>query len=179
MTNRFLISDTHFGHENILKYESRPFANAAEMDAAIIANWNSKVGADDIVFHLGDVSFHDKFETAKIMCKLNGRKILIMGNHDGRSRNWYLDVGFSQVSSFPIIIDKFWMLSHEPLYMNAAMPYCNIHGHIHSKKMTGANYFCVSVEHTGYGVILFEDIKKGFVTPEDVEEPVCMPHRGA
>lgn len=80
--NIFFISDTHFGHENILKYCDRPFKNAKEMDEVIIANWNSVVDRNDIVYHLGDFSFAEPTQYTK---RLNGNIILILGNHDKQS----------------------------------------------------------------------------------------------
>ena len=49
-------SDLHFNHLNILKYEpkSRPFENVAEMNEALIKNWNDRVKPEDTVFVLGD-----------------------------------------------------------------------------------------------------------------------------
>ena len=55
----FMISDTHFGDERILRYENRTFSSVEEMDKAIIENWNQVVGEEDMVFHLGDVSSYD------------------------------------------------------------------------------------------------------------------------
>lgn len=75
-------SDTHFGHTNIIKFCNLPFENAQEMDEEIIHNWNRVVGKEDIVYHLGDVSFRNKQETISIFKQLNGRKHLIQGNHD-------------------------------------------------------------------------------------------------
>ena len=63
-------------------------------------------------------------------------------------------------NKYPIIYEKFWMLSHEPLYVNKNMPYCNIHGHIHSLKCDSKHYFNVSVECINYKPINFEKIKK-------------------
>ena len=53
----FFTSDTHFGHENIIKYCKRPFKDVKEHDAELIRRWNEKVPEDGIVFHLGDVAF--------------------------------------------------------------------------------------------------------------------------
>ena len=69
----FVTADTHFGHENILKYEHRPFPNVHVMDKRLIGNWNSVVGKNDIVYVLGDCSFHTKADTEKIIKKLNGQ----------------------------------------------------------------------------------------------------------
>ncbi|HVJ53859.1 MAG TPA: metallophosphoesterase family protein [Aliidongia sp.] len=75
-------SDTHFGHENIIGYSSRPFACIDEMDAALIRNWNDRVAPDDEVWHLGDVAFRNAKATEGYLGQLNGRKHLVWGNHD-------------------------------------------------------------------------------------------------
>lgn len=165
MAERYLISDMHFGHGNIIKYENRPFADATEMDAVMIKNWNSIVRTDDLVYVLGDVSFYPKEKTHEIMKQLNGHKLLILGNHDlGRSETFWKDVGFEFVSKYPVCLDDFYWLSHEPMFLTASMPYVNIHGHIHSKTMstntTPNQYVNVSVEHTNYTPLDFKTIKK-------------------
>lgn len=53
----FFTSDTHFNHTNIIRFCNRPFKDVAHMNETIIANWNSVVGPDDIIFHLGDFLF--------------------------------------------------------------------------------------------------------------------------
>jgi Predicted phosphoesterase or phosphohydrolase len=155
-----MISDMHFGHANIMKYENRPFVSVEEMTDAIIKNWNSTVKRDDKVFVLGDVSFYDKEKTKEILDKLNGTKVLILGNHDNeRSTQWWYDVGFDEVYKYPIIYNNFYILSHEPVYLNENMPYANIHGHIHHLKYDSKQFFNVSVECINYTPIKFEDIK--------------------
>ena len=80
----FIISDTHFNHANIIKYCNRPFKDTKEMDEMMIKNWNETVSNKDIVLHLGDFGLGKKEYIASIVKRLNGKKILIMGNHD----NW-------------------------------------------------------------------------------------------
>lgn len=168
MSKVFMISDHHFGHGSIIDFESRPFQDAAEMDRVMMERWNSVVGKDDKVFHLGDFSFLNKEKTQDILSRLNGCKILIMGNHDrGRSRSWWLDAGFQEVSEYPIVFGGFYLLSHEPLYMNKHMPYVNVHGHIHGQKYEGKSYFNVSVEHWNYTPIPFEEIRAAVVDSEE------------
>lgn len=75
-------SDTHFGHANIIRYSKRPFKDVNEMNEALIANWNAKVKADDIVWHLGDFAFLPPAQIEAILVRLNGRKHLCFGNHD-------------------------------------------------------------------------------------------------
>ena len=156
---RFMISDNHFGHKNIINYESRPFENTDEMEKEMIKTWNETVAKDDEVFHLGDFAFLGKEKTKEIVSKLNGKIHLILGNHDHKPIKYYLECGFETVSAYPIILDGFWILSHEPVYLNKAMPYANIHGHLHSTELTG-NYFNVSVELINYKPVDFEKIKR-------------------
>lgn len=80
--NIFFTSDLHFCHSNILKFCSRPFNSIEEMDEALIANWNSVVRENDIVFDLGDFAFAPNWRWKEILERLNGVHYLIMGNHD-------------------------------------------------------------------------------------------------
>lgn len=81
----FFTSDLHFGHKNVIKYCNRPFASVEEMDESIIENWNKTVSKKDIVYVIGDFSFHRPEKTLEIFHRLNGHEIhLIAGNHDKR-----------------------------------------------------------------------------------------------
>ena len=154
---KYVIADTHFGHENIIKYENRPFPNAQEMDKVIIDRWNNTVNKDDTVYHLGDVflcSTDKQFET---MNQLNGNIILIKGNHDNQTDTKLIDrLGFKEVHDRLLLKDKF-ILTHRPIELNH--DYLNIHGHTHSQRENDVNHFCVSVEMIGYqpcSLMLFE-----------------------
>lgn len=168
MSNIFFISDHHFGHKNIIDYESRPFAGVAEMEAYMIDKWNAVVSKNDKVFHLGDFSFLNRERTKDIVGRLNGTKFLVLGNHDrSRTRSWFLDVGFHEVSEYPIVFGQFFFLSHEPMYMNRHMPYVNVHGHIHGQKYEGNSYYNVCVEHHDYTPVAFEQIRDAVVVSEE------------
>src|SRR5579884_154506 len=82
----YFSADHHLGHENIIKYCSRPFASAGEMNAALVANWNAVVVPDDTVHVLGDVVMGRREESMPLIGQLCGHKILYPGNHD---RCWY------------------------------------------------------------------------------------------
>lgn len=163
MPKVFFIADTHFGHKNIIAYENRPFATVEEMDKELIRLWNETVQQDDTVFLLGDFSFYNKERSAEICRQLQGNKLLVLGNHDGHPPQWYRDCGFQEVYNYPIIYAGFWMLSHEPLYINQNMPYGNIFGHVHGNPAyadASSNSCCVSLERTGYRPLEFDEVKR-------------------
>ena len=148
----FAIADLHFGHANIIKYCNRPFEDTNEMDRVLIKNWNETVSNNDTVLVLGDVGFGSKEYIASLIKQLNGKKILIMGNHDNWSEQTYRDMGFHTVSRFPILWNDFYLLSHAPLILSETTPYFNLYGHVHndSRYVDTASSKCVSVERIGY-----------------------------
>lgn len=171
----YVIADTHFGNDDsIIRYENRPFRNSDEMKGKIISAWNQIVNPEDTVYHLGDFSSGLSLEETKsIMQQLNGRKILIMGNHDRHLtlRQW-LEAGFDEVYPMPVIYDGFYMLSHEPLYVNWASPYANIFGHVHSNpayKDVSPRSFCACVERCEYKPVDFEKIKAAIFEADSKE----------
>jgi calcineurin-like phosphoesterase family protein len=79
----YLTADTHFGHPLMLTACNRPYKNVHEMNRGLIDNWNAVVNPEDTVWHLGDFAMKsDAREIAEIFYALNGRKNLIIGNHD-------------------------------------------------------------------------------------------------
>ena len=151
----FIVADTHFNHKKILEYENRPYGSVEEMEKSLIRNWNSVVGKEDTVYHLGDFGFCNIDSTSSILSRLNGNKNLIMGNHDRRhSIRWWMDAGFNKVYDKPIIYRKFLVLSHEPPeYFNTNTPYIWIYGHVHGCELyqtTTKNSICACVERWDY-----------------------------
>lgn len=165
MNRTFLISDTHFSDSQIIKYEKRPFKDMQEMNSNLIDNWNSVIKKEDTVFHLGDFANPNlnEDEIKNIVNSLNGKIILIMGNHDFHfSKEKWEDLGIYQAIQYPIIFKDFFILSHYPLYINENMPYANIFGHVHnnpSYKDFSNQSYCVSVERIHYIPISFSKIK--------------------
>ena len=161
MAKAFLIADTHFGEERIRRYENRPFASAAEMDSELISRWNAVVSCEDTVYMLGDFGA-DGYER-DILGRLNGRKLLIKGNHDTKSNEEYRALGFLEVYDYPIIVDGFWILSHDAIYVNENMPYANLFGHVHNSpiiKDFSKQHYCVSAERIDYTPIDFDEVKR-------------------
>ena len=71
------ISDLHFGHKNIIRFDNRPFQSVEEMDETLITNWNNKINKNDTAYILGDISWYPKDKTAEILSTLKGNKYLI------------------------------------------------------------------------------------------------------
>ena len=177
MTNRFVISDTHFGHENSwAKFKLndgctplRPYTSTEEMNEDMIAKWNAKVGPKDVVYHLGDVVINKKY--LPILDRLNGSKRLIMGNHDIFGVKEYLKY-FTELYGCRVFVDKF-ILTHIPLHPDSITErfVVNTHGHYHANKVMWTNpisgkheedprYFCACVEQTGFAPLSFEEVEE-------------------
>ncbi|MEH7116113.1 metallophosphoesterase [Neobacillus vireti] len=169
----WLTSDTHFDHINIMKYEpsrSERFKDNIEMTEKLIENWNKEVKTNDLIFHLGDVFFCKADRMKEISDRLNGRKILIRGNHDkGYSNTKFRNLGFEVYNYY--FIDDF-VLSHYPqneaalkVAIDKGLLRGNIHGHVHSQieGLDQSIYKCVSVELTDFKPITLFDVKKEFI----------------
>lgn len=131
----YFTSDQHFGHFNIIRLCSRPFETVEEMDEALLSKWNAKVKADDTVYILGDLFFRAA-KVEPILKTLNGRKHLIVGNHD---HTWMKRVEasdyFASVQTLKEVeVDgRVLTLCHYPMlsYPQARRGYM-VYGHIHN-----------------------------------------------
>lgn len=156
MANIFLISDTHFGHENIIGYCARPFSCAAEMDEVIVSRWNDVVRPQDHVYHLGDVAM--KKTQLSIVKRLNGHKRLVFGNHDIFEAKDYLAAGFEKVCGMRVIDGC--IFTHIPVHPESLGRFtANIHGHIHNAEAYPRPYLNVSVEAIDYRPVSFDALK--------------------
>lgn len=158
----YFIADTHFFHKDIIDICDRPFVNLHAMHEYLIRYWNYTISENDEVYICGDFAIGSKDEIADILSKLNGRKYLIMGNHDTLSIKDYYEIGFEKVYDKPVVLDNFWILSHEPLFMTPSMAYVNIFGHVHNNPIYSnysTHHFCVCVERLNFRPILFDTIK--------------------
>lgn len=97
-SDTWIASDHHHNHKRIGEFEPSRIVRATELgyesyEQMLIANHNQLVKPDDIVLFLGDFSFSSP-QPAK---NYNGRKIIIIGNHDTRGDHAYYDAGFEFV----------------------------------------------------------------------------------
>jgi len=95
MGRLWIVSDTHFGHANIINYANRPFDSLEEMNDELIRRWNERVKPADSVIHLGDFCFKnsaggksgegDLKDSEYYLKQLNGRVTILEGNHDAHN----------------------------------------------------------------------------------------------
>lgn len=176
-SNVYFTSDTHFCHESIINYCDRPFETSHEMDETMIERWNSKVGKDDIVFHLGDFCFGGPPKWNRVLDRLNGHIYLIKGNHDERNLKDNVSQRFKFVTyQMRINIDGWTVyLNHYPFlcYGGAWSPerlVVQLFGHCHSSpKNTGLDYkrlincfpgqYDVGVDNNNFYPISWHEVK--------------------
>lgn len=137
MVKIFYISDTHFGHRNVIRFDERPFEAVEEMDEALIENWNKAVGKGDIVYHLGDFCWGKTDEWERLLPRLNGSITLIKGNHDLKRMPQNAKRYFADIKDYKEIKDngRRVILCHYPIlaYKSSYDPNTYmLHGHVHS-----------------------------------------------
>lgn len=133
----YYISDLHFGHKNIIKFDERPFQSAEEMDAKIIENWNNVVKNGDNVYVVGDMFWCKMDNAIEILNSLNGNKFLVKGNHDRCHDGRFLKK-FIKVSEYMEVDDdgRKVVLCHYPIpyFKNHYYGWYHLYGHVHATK---------------------------------------------
>lgn len=128
------IADWHYGHKNILDIDNRPFKSVEEMNQALIDNWNTEVRTDDTVYILGDMFWCKPSEAIPVLNQLNGKKILIKGNHD-RVGNAEFDKCFERIVDYLEVDDdgRKVVLCHYPIpcFKNHFRGWYHLYGHVH------------------------------------------------
>ncbi len=162
----FFTSDTHFAHANIIEYCGRPFPDVEVMNRTMIERWNARVRPSDTVYHLGDFAFGPADNIGFFLSYLNGKKILIVGNHDRsvpRMRkfafeavadHWHIDMNDLQL-----------LLTHKPVRESMEHPpfTFNLHGHVHGTYARRGKHINVGVDVRGF-------------EPKTLEELLAWPH---
>lgn len=135
MTIRY-IADMHFDHADIIAYDNRPFNTVAEMNEALIANWNAVVGPEDVTWILGDFCAGGADRWMEILSRLNGRKCLITGNHDDSAAVEATAHLFEDVAAYREIVDgdRHVVLCHYPIpsFRDHYFGWYHLYGHVHT-----------------------------------------------
>jgi len=176
----WIISDTHFVHENILSFTDndgnliRPgFDSVDHMNEYMIEKWNSVVKPGDIVYHCGDVVIGPKDKFLPLFKRLNGSKRLIVGNHDDIKFMAKKEL-FTKIMMWRMFREFGLLLSHVPLHESSLRRgppghehdpeynknmLLNVHGHIHQNESPPGPYRCVCVEQIDYTPVNIEDLR--------------------
>lgn len=182
--NIWISSDPHLGHTNILKFtdgdgnliRGNKFSSTNEMNEYILEKHNSVVKPGDIFYCLGDVMFGDKDYFKSLWPKFNGRKRLIVGNHDDIK---FLSNGsfFEKVLMWRMFPEFKLLLTHVPVHPSNLKIYAvesgyeegdvatvqktfvNVHGHIHQNDSPPGPYRNVSMEVINYTPINIEELR--------------------
>lgn len=163
-------SDTHFNHDNVIRYSSRPFQNLEEMTEAMIVNWNAAVAHGDTVYHLGDFALSWGKKHAQvidsILARLNGQKWLIVGNHDRdevtKNKRWVavkdyheIKVDLGGLHKQRIVMCHYAMKVWNQIHRGAWM----LHGHSHGNLIDeGGKIMDVGVDCNNYRPINLEEV---------------------
>lgn len=166
MSRVFFTSDLHFGHENLCK-ELRGMS-AEESNELIINNWNKVVTKRDLVYVLGDISMEKPDQIAQYISRLNGRIVVIGGNHD--TRECCLTLNKLGIPVLGCLKYKGFICTHAPVHpYEVERPHKqlfrgNIHGHIHCNEESdlGHLHYNVNTELHNYTPILFDDLVADF-----------------
>lgn len=172
-SSTWLISDTHFGHDNIIKFQQRPKNHEIHM----LGLWLKLVRENDTILHLGDVTMSAGREVQKywlaVIKRLPGRKYLLLGNHDKQPAHVYEEYGGFTV--IPEFVQARVAFTHRPI--SNLWPaeqltnwVVNVHGHTHSNVPTPEHdgilfdkmYVNVCVEHTNLGPVQVGNLLPGW-----------------
>lgn len=152
-------SDTHFSHAKIIEFCGRPFANVEEMDREMVARWNARVQPGDTVYHLGDFAFGPADNIEIFRMQLNGKIVLLVGNHDRSLRR--MSQSFQSVAHqahFELQGLRL-LLSHKPRPIDPYPPFdYHLHGHVHEKYARRGNQINVGVDVRGFAPATLEEL---------------------
>lgn len=132
----YYIADLHFGHQNVIRFDDRPFTDTKQMEETLIRNWNERVTPEDTVYVLGDAFWKSEVDSIRIIQQLNGHKHLIQGNHDrihGRLRFYWESIErYAEINDGDTLI----ILSHYPIpfYKNQHYGAVMLYGHVHNTR---------------------------------------------
>lgn len=172
-------SDPHFGHKNIIKFCDRPFSDVKHMERVLISNYNKVVGMCGVTLWVGDCFFLPFNKSKAILDKLNGRKLLVSGNHD-RSNARMAEMGFELVTDELVLHmeGKTCRVNHFPyapsnpddehpsdvrflhLRPEKKTGEVLIHGHTHDKRKVNGNMIHVGVDSWDYAPVPREEVEK-------------------
>ena len=156
-------SDLHLGHDNIIRYANRPFADAAQMDANLYNNWEATVGGDDDLVFVGDVAMRravGPHTWQQIRDAPGANKHLVIGNHDLTGSGRLRIDGFDAVGAVMFVDgDPPLVFTHIPL-TDVPVGCVNVHGHTHDEPPRTTPHINVSVEQLDYRPVALPRLRR-------------------
>jgi calcineurin-like phosphoesterase family protein len=145
---RFFVSDPHFSHGNIIRFERDQFSSIEEHDGFLVGmfeKWASKCKPGDEFFVLGDWGSLDYLW---VMDGFPCKKVFVYGNHDRNEDEARFAEHFDEVHLYPYFLSNKLVVSHYPVAVYRDT--CNVHGHTHRSKLVDDNHVCASMDVIGY-----------------------------
>ncbi len=135
----FYIADPHLEHANVIRFDPRPFSDVRDMWNQFKLNWNSRVTDNDTVHIIGDFIWAKEPHWARLVSQLNGKKVLIRGNHDPKEYSRETRRLFIDIRDYMELTDngKHVILSHYPMpcYKGDYNSDCYmLYGHVHNSR---------------------------------------------
>lgn len=162
--NRFFVADTHFSDHELISLEGRPFKDVAEMDAALVANWNMVVKPGDQVYHVGDFGRAENPGASNLLAiirSLNGNIHLVAGNHD-KNNVWKHRKRFASWSDYKEVKcgGQWIILFHYPMrsWRGAHKGSWHLYGHVHGNMPPHFKSFDVGVKSNNWTPLSFEQV---------------------
>jgi len=157
---KWVFGDNHWNNNGMFnRVYSKTFKTKEEYIYKTIKMFNKVVAPDDITVFLGDIGETDIIES--VLSRMNGRKVLIMGNHDSFSKSKAIDMGFDEVYDTPTYYNDRLVLSHEPIPVEEGI--LNVHGHTHLIKLKSEWHLNLCPEWWGYRPVSIKSILKDHV----------------
>jgi len=172
--NTFFTSDQHFEHRAIIDHCQRPFVSTKHMKNIIKKCWNRVVKEEDKVYVVGDFSLQSpklRQIFKQILDNLNGRKILVVGNHEVDKIFFYAGdhgIGFEQVV-YPYLEVEEFVLCHDPTLSIVLPDRPFIVGHVHQMWHTLRNCYNVGVDVNDFTPVSIETIREHFRNNTDIK----------
>lgn len=164
-----ITSDSHFGHENIVKYERNDMFDTVELhDDTILSLWEKWFhmlrSPTDTFYFLGDLCGQSLTHVESVVSRLEPimrsvpcRKVMVRGNHDKGIKLDLLSRLFDEVQDYPLFISNRIVLSHYPQAVYYSQ--VNVHGHTHGMDLYDDNHVCASIHVARYRAITQRDVE--------------------
>lgn len=169
MNNVWVGTDWHLWSVNSVtdkRHQFRSISNLGRLSDA----YAEDIQSDDIFIYLGDLcdpSVTDIKKLKAIVSSIPGYKVLCKGNHDTQDDTFYKEIGFDVVCEICVIHNL--VFSHKPV--RVPMGYLNIHGHLHTEKMSTLGYQHINAYDSNFfeRPMLVDDLidSAAFQSPEE------------